>query len=268
MATERKANERKRIGKEAVNEIEATGSEYFIWDDKIPGFGIRVSPAGAGTFIYQYRPGGGRRARTRRLRIGSVTEIAAAQARARAQDHAATVIKGGDPAADRSDLRSAPTFKELAEDFLSHVRARRKQRTAKDYEALLKRMAYPELGSQIGRTVTKGQVSKLHGSFSETPYQANRVLAVISAVYSFAQERGDVPDGYNPARGVERYEERGKERFLSADEYQALGKAIRDLESELDPRVTAALWLLIFTGARLREILNLKWSEVSFGVQI
>jgi integrase len=108
-------------------------------------------------------------------------------------------------------------------------------------------------------------------------------------MYTFAGARGFISDGFNPVRGIERYRENGRERFLSLNELERLGAALREAESAGVPwepdlskstakhapkaenrrivigqHTAAALRLLILTGARLREILHLKWEEVDF----
>ena len=111
------------------------------------------------------------------------------------------------------------------------------------------------------------------------------MLAIIGSMYGFAGRRGIVAEGANPARSIEKYAEDRRERFLSASELERLGAAIREAETTGIPweinlekktqhvpkgkretvigqHAAAALRLLIFTGARLREILHLKWAEV------
>jgi integrase len=112
---------------------------------------------------------------------------------------------------------------------------------------------------------------------------------MIGALYGFAAKAGYVPEGYNPTRGIEKFPERARERFLTSDELARLGDALRRGETVglpyaidesnpkakhapkkdnrramLDPFAVAAIRLLILTGARLREILHTRWEEVDF----
>jgi integrase len=137
--------------------------------------------------------------------------------------------------------------------------------------------------------VTRQDVARLHSSLRDTPVQANRVLAMIGALYGFAARAGYVPEEYNPARGVEKFPERSRERFLTSDELARLGDVLRQGETigmpyaidesspkakhapkednrrvMLDPFAVAAIRLLILTGARLREILHARWEHVDF----
>ena len=97
----------------------------------------------------------------------------------------------------------------------------------------------------------------------DRPYQANRLLAVVASMYSFGEKHGLTPEGHAPAARIERFPEARRERFLSTEELRRLGEAFRQLEREARfQEGVAALRLLLFTGARLREILHLRWEHV------
>ena len=119
------------------------------------------------------------------------------------------------------------------------------------------------------------------------PVTANRVLALIGAAYAYGLRSGHLPERIaNPASGIEKFREEARERYLSEPELLRLGEAIREAETvgipwvkqskskharksenritNIGPHAAAALRLLIFTGARLREILDLRWDHVDF----
>jgi integrase len=143
----------------------------------------------------------------------------------------------------------------------------------------------PALGSKRIVDLRRADVAKLHSKLSASPYQANRAVALVSAVWNWAARRDEVSFADNPARAVERFSERGRERFLTSEELARLGEALREGETiglpysvdeakptakhapkadhrrfKLDPFAVAAIRLLILTGARLREILDAQWS--------
>jgi integrase len=97
----------------------------------------------------------------------------------------------------------------------------------------------------------------------ETPVQANRMLALLSKMFGLAERWGLRPSGSNPCRGIDRFPERRRERFLSAAEPERFG-AILDEEEPADPFVVLAIRPLLLSGARRDEALNLRWSEVNF----
>jgi integrase len=123
----------------------------------------------------------------------------------------------------------------------------------------------PKHGARKAHDFSRADLARLHLSIQDRPYQANRLLAVVASMYSFGERHGLVPEGYNPAVRIERFPEARRERFLSTEELGRLGEAFRQFES--DGRFAAgiaALRLLLFTGARLSEILHLRWEHVDF----
>src|SRR5438105_749563 len=119
-----------------------------------------------------------------------------------------------------------------AELFLAeHVEAKRKPTTAALYQNLLMRIVLPALGGRKAEQVTTADLAKLHAKMRDRPYQANRMLAVVGSLYAFAGKRKILPVGFNPIRGIEQYPEKGRERFLTADELTRLGDAVREAET-------------------------------------
>ena len=82
-----------------------------------------------------------------------------------------------------------------------HVRAKRKAGTEEFYRDILNRIVKPTVGTTKADKLTRLQVGKLHCSLSDTPFQTNRVLAVIGSMYAFADRAGIMLEGTNPARG-------------------------------------------------------------------
>jgi integrase len=271
-----------------VDGLKPRAAEYFSWDRDLKGFGLRVQPSGEKSYVAKYRVGGGRNAPTKRVTLGPVGKLTPDEARKLAKMTLAAVAQGHDPAALKAAERQAATLRELAELFLSeHVEAKRKPATASHYRDILERIVLPELGTRHGQSVTTADLARLHIRMKARPFQANRVLAVVSSLYTFADKRRLILGGFNPARGIDKFLEEGRERFLTTGELGKLGDAIREAETLglpwsvdeakpkakhapkeakrrtiLDPFAAAALRLLILTGARLREILNLEWRHV------
>jgi integrase len=108
--------------------------------------------------------------------------------------------------------------------------------------------------------VTRQDAGKLHHGLRDTPYQANRVLAVLSKMFNLAERWGLRPDGSNPCRHVEKFSERKRERMLSPAELARLGDALTSYAGS--PYAVAAIKLLVFTGARLGEVLGLRWDWI------
>jgi integrase len=143
-----------------------------------------------------------------------------------------------------------------------HAEAKRKASTAREYRRLLDHVVLPAIGKRKVANVTRQDVTKFHYARRETPIEANHALAVASALFNFAERIGCRPDGGNPCRHVEKYPQRNRERFLSADELARLGDALAAYDGS--PYATAAIKLLVFTGARLGEVLGLQWQWIDF----
>ena len=149
-----------------------------------------------------------------------------------------------------------------------HALPHKKPRSAAEDLKLIDRFIVPALGSRKAPTVTRDDVERLHRSLRATPYQANRVLACLSAVFNRAELdlRNLAPGWANPCRKVKRFAEEKRRRYLSSAELAALGRALSVAEAEgiAAPEAVAAIRLLIFTGCRRWEILSLPWTAVYF----
>jgi integrase len=276
-----------RITKRTVDALRSRCNEFTVWDNAVTGFGVRVRPSGAKSYVVVYRAGAGRGAPVRRYTIAAVSKITPEHARTRAKIILGAVAHGHDPANQKTDERGMPTVAELADRFMSeHVTTKRKGRTAEFYRDILDRIVKPAVGTSKADKLIRAQVGRLHSSLADTPFQANRVLAVIGSMYAFAARAGIVPNGANPASGIDKFKENRRERFLTGEELERLGHAIREGETtgipwavdeskvnakhvpkakrstKIAQSAAAALRLLLFTGCRLREILHLRWEHV------
>jgi integrase len=251
-----------KITKRTVDAVKPNAADQFLWDSDLKGFGLKVTPAGNKVYILQYRKGG-RRTPTKRVTIGRHGALTPEQARKEAARLSGAIANGADPAAVRAAAKTAPTMAALASRFLSdHVATKTKVRTATEYRRLIESMIVPTLGGKLAGDVTRADISRLHHKLRATPYAANRVLAVLSKMFALAEKWGERPDGSNPCRHVEKYPERKRERMLSAEEFGRLADALK--ASARSPYIIAAIKLLIFTGARLSEILDLRWEWIDF----
>ena len=256
-----------KLTKRIVDAIEPQPTEFFLWDEGIPGFGLRVMPSGRKSFVVQFRAG----RRARRMSLGPSTVLTCDQARTRAITIIAAVKNGEDPAADRAAKRNAATVSDLADRFdKEHIAVRLKASTAKEYRSNLKRFILPALGRLAVPEITRADVAKFHHDLRHIPYQANRCIEVISKMFVLAEMWGLRPDGSNPRKHIRKYPEEKRERVLSAAELRRIGEVLREMESERIELTSAILAarLLILTGCRLGEIMTLKWDYVDFDERV
>ena len=141
-----------KLTKRTIDAIEPLETEFFLWDEGIPGFGLRVIPSGRKSFVVQFRAG----RRARRMSLGPSTVLTCDQARTRAITIIAAVKNGEDPAADRAAKRKAATVNDPADCFdKEHIAVRLKASTAKEYRGNLRRFILPAVGRLAVPEITR-----------------------------------------------------------------------------------------------------------------
>jgi len=239
------------------------GTADYRWDDDLPAFGIRVYPSGRKSFIVSYRAQGRQHFHT----LGQFGPMTVHEAKTSALGVLAAVRRGDDPAGDRSNYRKAPTMADLFERFMhEHALPRKKATSVETDKRIWELHVLPQVGKRKIADMERADVSRLHAEMAETPYQANRLLAVLSKAFNLAEVWGWRTDGSNPCRHVQRFREEKRERFLSDEELGRLSQVLTEAEQAglESPFAIAAIRLLILTGCRVGEIVKLSWGEVDF----
>ena len=181
-----------------------------------------------------------------------VPELTATAARARALELRRDILDGHDPLEARQANRSQPTVNELATDYLErHAMPHKRPSSLRNDRQMIDGIVRPRLGSLRLEAVGKRDIETLHASLKGTPYRANRVLALLSKMFSLAIEWEWRTD--NPARGVPRFHEDKRESWLSPEEFTDIA---RPLDGLPDQNAANALRLLLLTGAREMDILK------------
>lgn len=280
-----------KLSKRTVDAIAAGALPAIGYDAELKGFGVRLGASGSLSWFIEYRPGaGGRRIAKKRFYFGS-REFTPEQARQTAKELLAIVALGGDPMKDRHRERQSLTFSEFAERYLSEeAEAKLKPGTIANYRIAIRKHANPELGRIKLDKISNADLARLHTKIGKTStVNANRTMECVSSIFRYAATCNLVPVGHNPTKGIRSFRESRRERFLSSEELARLGEAIREAETigtpyeidgskprakhapkpenrriKIDAYIAAAFRLLILTGARLREILHLKWEFIDF----
>ena len=232
--------------------VPATGNRVH-YDSEIPGFGVRITAAGVISFVLNYRVNG----RERRYTIGRHPELTATAAREKALRLRGRILDGHEPLEEREQERGEPTVGELATQYLErYALAHKRPSSVRNDRQMIEGIIRPRIGSLRIRAIGKRDIESLHATLKATPYRANRVLALLSKMFAIAKEwrwRAD-----NPAKGVARFHEDRRERWLSIDELRRFTEA---LDAYGDQSAANALRLLLLTGAREGEVLKAEWSQ-------
>jgi site-specific recombinase XerD len=182
------------------------------------------------------------------------------QARKLAATKRAAVQAGRDPVAEKKAIREAPTVKDLAKRFLAEHAVKLKDSSQRNYEIIWEKHILPALGTTPIDEVSWRDLERLHHKMRDTPYMANRTLAVASKAWALAARWGWWPrDRANPARGHDLHAEQRRGRALEEGELTAVGKA---LAREGNASSAAALRACILVGCRPTEMRMLKWSDL------
>ena len=252
------------LTKSFIEKLEPKTDNYAVWDDKVAGFGVRVSPSGRKTYILKYRLPDGRQ---KKQKIGVHGNITCEQARKTALKWHSDIADGNDPTQAQAVLKSSPTVAELCDRFIKeHSEIHKKSRGVELEKSAIEKHVKPYLGHLKTIAVTKADIQKFHLSLKHIPAHANRILRILSKMFNLAEDWGLRPSNSNPVTNVIRYKEEHRERYLSNQEMICLGRALdkAEIEKSETPHFIALIRLLLLTGARLREIMHAKWEWVDF----
>lgn len=225
----------------------------ITYDARLPGFGLRVTAAGARSFVFNYFAAG----RERRITIGRYPAWSVLAARKHAEQLRRQVDLGGDPLESRIEERTAPTVRDLFDRYASEHLPNKAPRSAQDDRAMWRNDILPRLGSRKVRELVASDCDELHKSISlDRPVRANRVVEVLRKALNLAIRWGWIER--NPASGVRRNQEQKRHRYLRREDVARLISAL-----ELHPeRASAdAILLMLLTGCRKSEALQAQWSQ-------
>ncbi len=267
-----------RITNKLVRELSPpeTGNR-IVYDDRVKGFGIRITAAGARSFILNYRNTEGRE---RRFTLGPYgpNELSVEKARKEAGERKRKIADGADPVAEKHQKLNAPTVAALCDRYLEEY-APRKRSFASD-RGIVEQIVRPRLGKLKVANVRFRDIDALHRALKGTPYRANRTVALLSKMFSLAI-RWDLRLD-NPAKGIERYTEDKRTRYLTGDEIERLTDALaaypETRAAKVDPRARNAAELMarerergksaaelvrlcLLTGCRRGEALGATWDQ-------
>ncbi|MGJ0394545.1 MAG: tyrosine-type recombinase/integrase [Methylocystis sp.] len=259
--------------------------DLFVWDGELKGFGVRMKPSGAASFIVQYRTPQGR---TRRFAFATVGVLTPEEGRAKARQLLAAVENGEDPSSLRHEVRRALTVAQLCDAYMEaaragHVRTRfgrtKRRSTVAIDEGRVYRHIVPLLGNRIAEEVTRADVQRMCDSIAAGKTAATiktkargvarvtggagtatRVAGLLGGIFTWAEKRGLVK-GPNPVRGLDLRADAAKDRVLSKEELRALGEAMQNAGS---PMAASALRLIALTALRRGEAYGLRWREIDF----
>lgn len=228
--------------------------ELLIWDTELKGFGIRVFPTGRKTYFIQYR---NQSQNTRRKKIGVHGVLSTEQAREEAKKLFGDVAKGEDPSAVARLKRNTRTISDLAREYLeSHSKIKKTPKGYKEDLYFLNEIVLKRYGRLSVEKISTLDLQKIHVELQKTPYKANKLRDLLSKMFNLAIQWGWRSD--NPVKGIEKYKEYKRHRWLNNEEVQKLWYA---LDSYPNQNVSNVIRLLLLTGSRRNEVLYATWDQ-------
>lgn len=280
VSAELKQNRKIELGNASVRGLEPGGKDYFVWDTKVLGFGVKVTPAGNRIFVYQYR---NRFNKTKRATLGRFGKITAFEARKMAEVFRAEVSQGKDPVEEKKSNRNAKTVGQVLNLYLESDKFSAKAEITQKYDrARVSRHLLPLLGNVIASELTKGVVETAFKEIKEGKTASDEKLGfrsrsivkggegaargairLLRSALSWAVGEGILTS--NAAKGVDIGQDGERKLILpNVQQYEDLFRTLEKMESERRIRqpVADVIRLIALTGARKSEIAGLRWSYV------
>ena len=241
-----------RLSQRRVDSLKARRKVYDVRDDGLKGFGVRVLPSGRKSYFVHVQHDGQRVWK----QIGEADVLSEPEARVRATLAIASIRRGDQALAAPADKT---LFEAVAEEVFRGYGRHWKPRTLEVNRGYLKKQILPWFKGRQIADITRDDVQRWFRSLGATPVAADRSAPILSVIMRQAEAYGYRPEESNPCTGIKRHRRRGRERFLSGEDLQRLGRVLHRREADR-PLQVAAVRLLLLTGCRKGEVLSLKWS--------
>jgi integrase len=251
-----------RLTKQTVNAIAPGPKDRLVWDARLPGFGLKVTPAGSKVFVYQYRLGG-RAAKVRRYTIGKYGALTPDKARCEAERLAMLVAQGIDPQRQKVERQRQAivlAFKDYAERFDRDCLKVKWKASRDDAWSTVERFAVPVLRDKPLPQITRADIRDVLTPVRDRPATARKLFAILRRMFTWAISEGDLE--VSPLVGMEAPPAPpSRDRWLEDWELALIWRAAGGLGYPFGPFVR----LLILTGARREEAAALPWDELRQG---
>jgi len=240
------------------------GKQVDYFDKSLSGFFLRVSQDGKKSFGVMYRKGG----RLRRMKLGTYPLLSLGKARQEAAKALRNAELGLDPAAEKQEDRRAPTFGQIASEYLErHAKVRKK--SWKEDKRVIDKELLPEFAGRQAKDITRRDVRTfLERKSTTAPIGANRVRALLRKIFNWAIAADIVeinPVHLVPAPGKEHQ----RDRVLTEEEVKRIWNAIEADSKNSDKKhmkvkmLSAGIMKLrLLTAQRGAEVMSMEWDEL------
>ena len=227
------------------------------YDTTVTGFVLECRSSGGRTYYLRYDSAG----RQKQYKIGRFEDVSFAAAKKRAVQLRSEVVMGGDPGVAKAEAKAIPLYSELSAMHLAD--AKLTQRSYSTTESYVRIHVIPKWGKvRVNEIDSRGVSNWLADKRADglAPATCEKLRILLGRSYSLGARWGIPGCDKNPTRGVSRKPlNNARERFLTAEEAARLREAVAQSQNT---QLQFIVGLLLLTGARVRELLDAKWSDV------
>jgi integrase len=245
-----------KITKKYVDSLEAKDKVYTIWDSKLTGFGIKVTPKGRKVYMVRYIGSGDKQ---RRPALGVHGRLTCEKAREKANEMLSQVATGVDPRDEIDKRKLEPTLNEFFNTYLER-HAKLHKKTWKFNQEYYNRHLKEPFGDMKISDITQSAVADLHIKIgnSSGKSMANQIVTLLGMILNKAIE-WEVLDKRNPTQYVKKYREQSRDRFLQSHELPLFIEAVEQEERLFRD----FFFILLLTGQRKTNVLEMKWKDLN-----
>lgn len=232
--------------------------DIYVWDTRLKGFGLRITPRGAQSFVFQYRVNGGP---ARRKTIGPVgSPWTPLTARKEAERLLVKVYQGIDPVEASREARrrkEALNFPAYCAKFTDLYLKQNWPGTWNAARQTLENVVIPRWGDRSVAEIKRGDIVKVLDDYTDRPARRKEIHSVLRKLFNWAADREDIP--VSPLAGMKAPKSVApRRRVLTDEELVALWHATVKAEWPWGPYIR----MLLLTMQRRGEVAAMDWSEV------
>jgi integrase len=254
-----------KFTKTYVDSLKVKDRPYEVWDTDLKGLGVKIHPSSRKTYYFLFRY---KSSRKERLKVGVHGNITCEIAREIVRGWAGDLARGINTKDTnrRKEAEAKQTF--LFSDFWKiftdkYILEKHKPSTINKNKSRVQKDILPYFGSKIIADIERGDILAFKDSLSHVKGNCRKCLTLLSTAFDQAELWGYREQNSNPCKGVTKSPDKKMERFLTAIELEKLEQILGTMTfSQSSPYTVAAIWLLIYTGCRLSEVLELRWDGV------
>lgn len=255
-------------------------AQAFHWDSETRGFGIRITSAGAKSWIVQGRVNG----KTRRFTLGPFELLSADEARKRALSKLLEMYDGKDPQVEkRKQFSQSETLREVMQDYIQHKRTKHgplRPSSKEDIRVCVENTFLSWADKPVTDINRDACIKKFRELSKTAPIQTNQSFRNLRALLNWAREKNSTADGSYPILPVNPVSQMFKKGGLiqwnpekaraSRIPNDKIGAVWRILKDHANPDYNIAttctsadlILFMLFTGTRVGEASQLTWKHV------